>query len=580
MSNNRIILNGCIEQFKSNNALDREPSEIFDLFCVSQTTKSYDLTFEDIEKSIVDNGNDGGIDSLLVLVDDVAIESLEDLDEVSFSSKTHLAIIITQCKNEKTFKEGVLDKLIATFPELFNLENTIETLLIRFNPELVNRATIAREAWQRCAINGGRYKLVFSYCCSAEAVEVNDVFRSKSEQLKKLASTHFSGAAIEHYNYSSDELLKLYQTHRNQRLQLQFKEAPLSTSYEDFGIGYVGTVKLGDYKKFITDDDGSIRDDLFESNIRHFQGLVDVNKKIKHTVQTPDKNDFWWLNNGITIIADNPRQVGKTLSIDNVQIVNGLQTSYSIYNNHVGAISDNRSVLVKVIINEDKETIDNIIASTNSQNPVSPALLRATDSIQRNIELFFGNAGYFYDRRKNYYKNQGKPAAKIFSIQTAAQAIESIIFNNPFTARSQPTSLIKDDANYKRIFSSDTNYQVYLNCCLIVKAVNDNWGRIDPTLKGRVGNFRLHIARIMASVFTGKAEYKPGDVESLSLESIPQEKFKAAVSMLIASIEAFQKEKPDANLISMSKIRGFTEYFIDRLKVDLSNPSLFEATAR
>jgi hypothetical protein len=575
MSNNTIILNGCVEQFKAKNELTRGDSEIFDLFCVSQITKSYDLTFEDIDKSIVDNGNDGGIDSLIVLIDDVGIESIEDLDEINFSQKTHLDIIITQCKNEKSFKEGVIDKLITTFPELFNLEKSLDDLLIRFNPELVSRATIARDAWKKCAINGGKYKILFAYCSSAESIEINNVFKSKVDQLKGIAATHFSGALVEHINFSSSELLKLYQTHRNQRLQLLFKEAPLSTSYEEYGIGYVGTVKLNDYKEFVSDEDGSIRDDLFESNIRHFQGLVDVNKKIKHTVQTPDKNDFWWLNNGITIIADNPRQVGKTLSIDNVQIVNGLQTSYSIFNNHTAGKNDNRSVLVKVIINEDKETIDNIIASTNSQNPVSPALLRATDSIQRNIELFFGNRGYYYDRRKNYYKNQGKPAAKIFSIQTAAQSIEAIIYNNPFTARSQPTSLIKDDDNYDRIFNQNTSFMVYLNCCLILKAVNDHWGAIEPGIKVRVGNFKLHIARILASVLTAKPNYSLSDLECLSVDIVDQNKFNESLAILTNAIDNFQRERPETNLISMSKIRGFTEYFIDRLRRGANAPSLF-----
>lgn len=80
------------------------------------------------------------------------------------------------------------------------------------------------------------------------------------------------------------------------------------------------------------------------------------------------------------------------------------------------------------------------------QNPVSPTLLRATGTIQRDIELFFSNNGYYYDRRKNYYKNQGKPATKIFSIQYTAQAIRSIVDDDPHTARARPTSLLKCQA--------------------------------------------------------------------------------------------------------------------------------------
>src|SRR5690348_1850134 len=108
--------------------------------------------------------------------------------------------------------------------------------------------------------------------------------------------------------------------------------------------------------------------------------------KIRQSLESDKTRDFWWLNNGITIIASNPTQVAKTLAIENIQIVNGLQTSYSIGNFYQIDATDERSVLVKVIINNDKETIDKIISSTNSQNAVSPTLLRASETTQRNIE--------------------------------------------------------------------------------------------------------------------------------------------------------------------------------------------------
>lgn len=570
MSNNSIILNGCIDQFKKNNELTKSESELFELFALTQITKALDVSFEEIEKGNVDGGSDGGIDNLMVLVDDLCQESIEDLDEAVFSPKTTLTILISQCKKEKSFKEGAIDKLIATIPELFNLEKSEDALLIRFNPDLVEQALLAREAWKRCAINGGKIRVHFSYCCIAEIIEINSAFTGKVEQLIKLTTSQFTGAVVTHANFSSAELLKLYQTHRNQRLALEFKDQPLSTSYTtnagNHGIGYVGTVKLADYKEFLSDEDGTIRDDLFESNIRHFQGQVDVNKKIKATVGTLDKKDFWWLNNGITIIASNPKQVGKTLSLDNVQIVNGLQTSYSIFNNHSGDKTDNRSVLVKVIINEDKETIDHIIASTNSQNPVSPALLRATDDIQRDLELFFVNSGYFYDRRKNYYKNIGKPAAKIFSIQTAAQAIESVINHSPFAARSKPTSLIKDDTTYERIFNPKINFNVYLNCCLILKCVNENMGIIhDPASRAKITNFKLHLARILTSVVLKKPTYNHKDVEMLDLNTLGEENFTEAVTILINSIDSFRRVQ-DTNLINMSKTKGFTDHIIETIK--------------
>ncbi|MBO6184473.1 MAG: AIPR family protein [Chryseobacterium sp.] len=566
MMNNKIILSGCIDQFKTQNELLTNDSETFELFSLTQITKDYELTFETIQDSIVDGGNDGGLDSILIIIDDFVPVSIEDLEDITFNRKTNVKIIITQCKKENSFKESSLDKLITSIPELFDLGKSVSALLTRFNSSVVTKATIARESWRKCTIAGGKLEIAYNYCANAEIIEVNTTFIQKSEQLINISKGIFVGSSINYINYSCYELLKLFQTQRNERLQIIYKETPLSTSYDEHGIGYVGTVKLANYKQFLTDDESKIREDLFESNIRHFQGAVDVNTKIKNSIEDISKEDFWWLNNGITIIASNPSLVGTTLSLDNVQIVNGLQTSYSIFLHHNGEQQDPRSVLVKVIINEDKKTIDHIIASTNSQNPVSPSLLRATDDIQRELELFYYNEGYFYDRRKNYYKNQGKPASRIFSIQATAQIIESLLFNNPHSARSKPTSLIKDDSTYNRIFDQTRNYNVYLNSCLLNKKVIELWTNIeDKPLKSKLTNFKLHLSRVTSSLIIGKANILPNDIKELNIDELNDVKFKEAIDFIAYCIDSFQANNPEANLINMAKTKSFTEFVVTKL---------------
>ncbi len=63
--------------------------------------------------------------------------------------------------------------------------------------------------------------------------------------------------------------------------------------------------RVKDYYNFIVDsEENKIREYLFESNIRHYQGdTADVNQKIAETLQNDLDRDFWWLNNGITIIS-------------------------------------------------------------------------------------------------------------------------------------------------------------------------------------------------------------------------------------------------------------------------------------
>jgi hypothetical protein len=231
MTNNKIILNGCIENFKKENELDTNDSNTFELFSLTQITKSIDLAFEDIENSLVDGGNDGGIDSIIVIVDDFVPLTTEDISDFSFSRKTNVSLIISQCKKENSFKEAALDKIITSLPELFDLGKSEDALLIRFNSDLVDLAITAREVWRRCTVAGGKLKVFFNYCAFAEKIEINGAFNSKVEQLKSIAQNNFIGAEINYTNYSSDELLKLYQTQKTQRLSIKYKEAPLSTSY-------------------------------------------------------------------------------------------------------------------------------------------------------------------------------------------------------------------------------------------------------------------------------------------------------------------------------------------------------------
>ena len=107
-----------------------------------------------------------------------------------------------------------------------------------------------------------------------------------------------------------------------------------------------------------------------------------------------------------------------------------------------------RSVLVRVIVPQEEDSRDRIIKATNSQTSIPRASLRATDKIHRDIEDYLTPRGIYYDRRKNYYKNQGKPVKKIVSIPYLAQAVLACGLRDPANARARPSSLLKNDETY------------------------------------------------------------------------------------------------------------------------------------
>lgn len=564
--NNNIILEGCINEFKTQNDIELSESQLFELFSITQITKNFDMSFDEIEESIVDGSQDGGIDSIIVILDDEVVIDLDSLSSYKFSKNSSLKVIISQVKTEKSFKEGPLDKLITSMPILLNLELDEDELSKRFNPSVVSKALTFREIWLQTVKKGGAISYSYYYFCKANQIDTNSAFESKQEQLIQITKKDVINADIDFVNCSAKELLDLYQKSKPTRLELKFKEVPIVTNFNQ-GFGYVGIVNLDDYFNFITDPDRNIIENIFESNIRHYQGDVDVNNKIKESLMDEFEIDFWWLNNGITIIAENPNQISKTLSLENVQIVNGLQTTFTLgkyFKESTTVDSDERSILVKVIVldtEKNKKATDKIIASTNSQNAVPPTLLRATDDIQRKIEIYFLNEGFYYDRRKSYYKNIGKPSSKIFTIQTTAQAVQAILNFEPDTARAKPTTLIKTKESYEKIFNDNINFKIYLTCSLLFQKIKEYIKTVLTSEdKSLAKAYSLHLSRVLTSFLLNKGSYLEEDIINIDMNEITNDLLLEVFNFLKELISEFKESSTTVSDSSITKSGKFRDF--------------------
>jgi hypothetical protein len=181
------------------------------------------------------------------------------------------------------------------------------------------------------------------------------------------------------------------------------------------------------------------------------------------------------LNNGITIVAANTTSLGyPLLNVQDPQIVNGLQTSREIFNycNTGDKSADTRSVLVRVVKITDSATQDLVIKATNSQNQMAQSALRMTDQIHRNIENFLTSYDLYYDRRKGFYKDQGRPITKIVSVNSVAQLIIAIYLQKPDDAWARPGDYFKNEAKYRQIFgAASITLSVYVKCILLLRRI-------------------------------------------------------------------------------------------------------------
>ena len=167
---------------------------------------------------------------------------------------------------------------------------------------------------------------------------------------------------------------------------------------------------------------------LFERNIRHYLGSVGVNNAIEETVLRRP-GDFFYLNNGITAVAETLTQaagtpVQCTFGLTNLSIVNGAQTAGAIANAaNAGTISPDAKVLITIIeIGTGADDIGRkITRARNHQNTVRGVDFAALDPNQERLRQEMAVAGITYHYRPSAEARARREDA--FTLEEAAVAL-------------------------------------------------------------------------------------------------------------------------------------------------------------
>ena len=518
-TNDQIILRQIVQQKIDEMESKPTEGEFFERFASEQILKNYNLSYDEIEAGVVDGGNDGGIDAIYVLVNGELINIDSDVSE--FKRNIRIDLFVIQAKATNSFSETSVDKLINSTNDLLDFSVSIPLLKMHYNARLVEIIEKFRKAYHSLLTKHPKLYLTYVYASYGDTEEIHHNVEWKKNKLRETV-TQLLDCNFEFQFQGASELLQKFRKVPSTSIGLHLLENATSTTFNE-KQGYLCLVSLINYYNFITDD-GHLRKNIFEANIRDYQGKVEVNEGIKATLEEVASDDFWWLNNGITIIATDGTIVGKTISLEEPQIVNGLQTSTEIYNyfNDNNTTSDNRSILVRIIVTSDSASRDKIIKATNSQTAISAASLHATDKVQRNIEsLFLLKGGLYYDRRKNFYKNQGYPRDKILSIPYLAQAVNAMALREPDNSRGRPASLLKDDKNYTRIFNDRYSINLYWICATTMKKVETYMKSKEANLPSEEKyNLVFHVAMFVTLVMMGRSDYLPKDIVKLYPDEI------------------------------------------------------------
>lgn len=484
--NDLVLLDGILDDYVARGIIPADSGEAFEYFATEQILKDYALSKEQLLSGSVDGRNDGGIDEFFILVNGHLAENI--LEGHWPRSHASLDVYIISCKHDDSFKQTPINALVSSLIQLLDFSIPSSALVETYNEAVLRKRELLSQSYRRVAPALAQFDIHVIYASRGDEAAANEPnISEKARQVEDICRGSFTDCSAEFSFWGSSKLLTKYRENKKSSLDLLYEECINQQGQ------YVVLASLKNYHKFISTEKGDLNRHLFDANVRDFLGLNAVNTDIFNSLKRQDGPDFWWLNNGVTIIGSNARIIGKQITIENAKIVNGLQTSESIYNYFTSSpdVSDSRHILIKILLSEDPNTCNAIIYAANNQTNVNTTALRATDKVQYDIEAILKAHGIYYERRTNYYQNQGIPKDQIVTPLSLASGYICLIYKNPYIATSLKQRFMRDDRKYLQVFSPQIDINVWVAIAEIISKADEHLVNIRAQIERKAKTFKF-----------------------------------------------------------------------------------------
>jgi len=270
-------------------------------------------------KTVLDLDGDESFDCLTEGGGDFGVDAIHISEEYD----GEFTVSLFQAKYKHTDFSGN-----SNFPES-GINSLIRAIRLLFNPaaelQHINARLLAKVEEARSLIRDGFIPQVRSIACN-NGLKWN----SATDEIIECASFG-DQVTWEHFNHTS--LVKILQASKpvTDSLRLNGKAIVEDMDYSRILVGRISVTEIAD----LISRHG---DRLLERNIRRYLGLQGnrVNEAIRLTLETPERSNFYFYNNGITLTCDkfsyNALQEGDyQVKVENLQIINGGQTCMTIF---------------------------------------------------------------------------------------------------------------------------------------------------------------------------------------------------------------------------------------------------------
>lgn len=445
--------------------------------------------------------------------DDIIIDGEGDkqVDAISITQTGNKKIIdLVQIKKESGFSSNVVIQIENGLKWIFQKSPRDVNKLK--NVKLKDKINEIREIWDANTV------VNVYYCTLGDADRIPREAREQSDTLIAEYNKLFN----DKFNFKFIGAQSLYdliqQRERNdkvvsEKISYEFhQDAANMLDYyiKDFN-GVICSVR-GEEIARLVENNG---DNLFEANIRKFLGDNKVNMAILDTCKSESNSQFFWFfNNGITIVCEdfkvlrNPKN--PHIEVRNAQIVNGCQTATTLFNAwRNGELNEDTRVLVKIFSAKNESFVNKITEATNNQTAISTRDLRANDRVQILIENYLKEKyGYYYERKRNQYRDRKIGRNKIVNNEKVAQAFLAIGKKRPSVAKTSKARLFSEEF-YEDVFSAPIEH-LLISYKIVEFADQEKKQKEKDETKYSLKIYGfLHIARMIAFYLFGSEDFPP-----------------------------------------------------------------------
>tara|TARA_R110002167_G_scaffold353931_1_gene567437 strand:+ start:86 stop:1789 length:1704 start_codon:yes stop_codon:yes gene_type:complete len=504
------ILKSYVEDFRSEigytELTEDQCFERYVNYCL--VSKQYPRDF-DIESLSPGGSNDIGVDGAAIIVNGNIIQAPEEVDFlVEKNGFIDVRFMFIQSKNSTKFKGDQVGTLIFGLKSFFSDEPSIPE-----NEEIKTLREIKDRIYKNTIHLESPPELDIYFVTTGEWKQPEPIVGRVKLELKTFEESRLF-SEIKFNFYDADKLKDTYREIRRKTVkEISFSNHVALPDILKIRQSFVGSIPAKEFVRLITDSSGELQKNLFEDNIRDFQGRNKVNIGISDTLKNDElQSALSVLNNGITVIAKKVEPIGGKMKLTDFQIVNGCQSSHVLFDNKE-LLQDNTHIVLKVIETTDQELSHKVIQATNKQTLVTDEAFESLSSFHRDLEEYYKarasglNAPVYYERRSKQY--EGVPSIhtnQVISLTAQIKAYVATILAQPHSTHRYYGELL--DANRNKMFREHDKKEPYFIACLGVNRLERAFKR--GLINSKYRNFKYQILYIAHCYHEVLRKSKPG----------------------------------------------------------------------